>query len=158
MKTLGLTGGVACGKSLVARQLADMGAVVLDADRAGHEALRLPEVEAAARRRWGDGIFSPDGHIVRSQLARIVFAPPPTGPQERKFLESLTHPHISHILAAQIDAKKADAPLAVVDAALLFEAGWDKLCDLTAFVNAAVCGAAGTGRPARMDGTGVCGP
>ena len=81
MKTLGLIGGVACGKSLVARQLADLGAVVLDADRAGHEALRLPEVEAAARRRWGDGIFGRDGHIVRSQLAKIVFAPPPTGPQ-----------------------------------------------------------------------------
>lgn len=42
MKILGLLGGVASGKSLVARQLADMGAVVLDADRAGHEALRLP--------------------------------------------------------------------------------------------------------------------
>ena len=49
MKTLGLLGGVASGKSLVSRQLAEMGALFLDADRAGHEVLRLPETEAAAR-------------------------------------------------------------------------------------------------------------
>ncbi len=70
MKTLGLLGGVASGKSLVSKQLAEMGALLLDADRAGHEALRLPEIEAAARQRWGDAIFGNDGHIDRSRLAR----------------------------------------------------------------------------------------
>jgi len=136
MKTLGLTGGVASGKSLVARQLADLGAAVLNADRAGHEALRLPQIEAAARQRWGDVVFGQDGHIDRSKLAKIVFAPAPDGPRERKYLESLTHPEIGRRLAAQIEAAKAVAPLAVVDAALLFEAGWNKLCDCTAFVDA----------------------
>ena len=84
MKILGLLGGVASGKSLVSRQLAELGAVVLDADRAGHEALRLPSVEEAARRRWGDAVFGPDGHIDRSRLAKIVFAPPPDGPRRAK--------------------------------------------------------------------------
>ena len=70
MKILGLLGGVASGKSLVARQLAELGAVVLDADRAGHEALRLPCIEAAARERWGDVVFGPDGHVDRSKLAK----------------------------------------------------------------------------------------
>jgi dephospho-CoA kinase len=136
MKTLGISGGVASGKSLVSGQLADLGALILDADRAGHEALRLPEVKAAARRRWGDAIFGNDGHIDRSKLARIVFATSPDSPKERKYLESLTHPEIGRRLAAQVEAGKALSPLAVVDAALLFEAGWDKLCDCTAFVDA----------------------
>ena len=136
MKLLGLLGGVASGKSLVARQLAELGAAVLDADRAGHEALRLPHVEAAARMRWGDAIFAPDGHIDRSRLAKIVFAPPPEGPVERKFLEGLTHPEIGRRLAAQIEALKATAsPLVVLDAAVMFEAGWDKVCDCFAFVD-----------------------
>lgn len=136
MKTLGLLGGVASGKSLVSRQLADLGAVVLDADRAGHEALLLPRIEEAARQHWGDAVFGPDGHIDRSRLARIVFAPPPDGPRERKFLEELTHPEIGRRLAAQVEALKASPPMAVLDAALILEAGWDKLCDCYAFVDA----------------------
>ncbi len=136
MKTLGLLGGVASGKSLVSRQLAAMGALILNADRAGHEALRMPEIEAAARERWDDAIFDGDGHIDRSQLAKIVFAPPPNGPRERKYLETLTHPEIGRRLAAQVEEGKDLAPLIVVDAALLFEAGWDKLCDCTVFVDA----------------------
>ncbi len=54
MRVIGILGGVGSGKSEVARQLARMGAGVLDADRAGHEVLRLPEIEAAVRRRWGE--------------------------------------------------------------------------------------------------------
>ena len=138
MKILGLLGGVASGKSLVARQLAEMGAVVLDADRAGHEALRLPSVEAAARQRWGDAVFGPDGHIDRSRLARIVFAPPPEGPEERKYLEELTHPEIGRRLSAQAEwptKPQIAPPLAVLDAALILEAGWDKLCDYFAFID-----------------------
>jgi dephospho-CoA kinase len=152
MKILGLLGGVASGKSLVARQLADMGAVVLNADRAGHEALRLPRVEEAARQRWGNKIFGPDGHVDRRSLARIVFAPPPDGPPERKFLEDLTHPEIGRRLLAQVEAIKTASsatnavvdgpeggktapPLAILDAALILEAGWDKLCDYLAFID-----------------------
>jgi dephospho-CoA kinase len=134
MKILGLLGGVASGKSLVAQQLADLGAVALDADRAGHEVLRMPQIEDAARGRWGDAVFGQDGHIDRSQLAKIVFAPPPEGPKERRYLEELTHPEIERLLAAQA-AKKTDSPLAVLDAALILEAGWDKLCDYYAFVD-----------------------
>jgi dephospho-CoA kinase len=140
MKILGLLGGVASGKSLVSRQLAELGAVVLDADRTGHEALRLPSVEAAAREHWGDAVFGPDGHIDRGRLAKIVFAPPPDGPKERKFLEELTHPEIGRRLLAQAEAvgpaaKTAAPPLAVLDAALILEAGWDKLCDYFVFID-----------------------
>jgi dephospho-CoA kinase len=127
---------VASGKSLVSELLAARGALILNADRAGHEALRLPEIEAAARERWGNVIFDGNGHIDRLKLAKIVFAPPPDGPRERKHLEALTHPEIGRRLAAQVEANKGLAPLVVVDAALLFEAGWDKICDGTAFVDA----------------------
>ncbi len=135
MIILGLLGGVASGKSLVARQLAELGAVVLDADQAGHEALRLPCTEKAARQRWGDAVFGPDGHIDRSRLAQIVFAPPPKVQENGNSSEELTHPEIGRRLAAQAKAIKADSPLAVLDAALILEAGWDKLCDCYAFID-----------------------
>lgn len=136
MQIVGLVGGVASGKSLVAKQFADRGAVVLDADRAGHQALGLPQVEAAARERWGDKIFGRDGHIDRSALARIVFAPTPEGGRERQYLEQLTHPEIGRILREGIENVAPNVPLVVLDAALLFEAGWDKLCGKLVFVDA----------------------
>ena len=137
MHVVGLLGGVASGKSLVAAQLAQLGAGVLDADRAGHEVLRLPQVEAVVRARWGDQVFGPDGRIDRSRLARIVFAANPEGSRQRKYLEQLTHPEIGRLLARQAaEFQAAGKPVAVLDAPLLMEAGWDKLCDKLIFVEA----------------------
>ncbi len=137
MHLIGILGGVASGKSLVARQLARLGAGVLDADRAGHEVLRLPRIEAAVRRRWGHQVFGPDGRIDRSRLARLVFADPPDGPRERRHLEQLTHPEIGRLLARQAEALAGSgAVAAVLDAPLLLEAGWDKLCEKLVFVDA----------------------
>jgi dephospho-CoA kinase len=137
MQIIGLLGGVASGKSLVARQLAELGAGVLDADGAGHAVLRLPQVEAAARRRWSEAVFGPDGRIDRARLARIVFAGPPEGPPERDYLEQLTHPEIGRLLRQQAEAMAAaGTPAAVLDAPLLLEAGWDNLCGRLVFVDA----------------------
>jgi dephospho-CoA kinase len=137
MRIIGLLGGVASGKSLVAKQLAALGACVLDADRAGHEVLRLPQIETAARQRWGDKVFAPDGHIDRSRLAKIVFAPPPTGPRERQYLEQLTHPDIGRLVAEQAERMAAcGTKVAVLDAPLILEAGWDRLCEKLVFVDA----------------------
>jgi len=66
---IGILGGIASGKSLVARELQNRGAVVLSADQAGHEVLREAAVEQAARERWGPEVFDSEGHIVRSRLA-----------------------------------------------------------------------------------------
>jgi len=108
----------------------------LDADRAGHEALRTPCVEAAARRRWGDDIFGPDGKIDRKRLARIVFEPGEKAEHERKRLEQLTHPILADSLRRQAEAFAAEGRrAAVLDAALLIEAGWNKLCDKIVFVD-----------------------
>jgi dephospho-CoA kinase len=144
MRIIGITGGVASGKSLVACQFAELGAGILDADRAGHEVLLLPHVEAAARERWGDAVFGPDGRIDRQRLARIVFAPGPEGEKERKYLEQLTHPEIASKLREQADAMAAaGTTVAVLDAALLWEAGWNELCEKTVFVE--------TSREARLE-------
>ena len=122
---------------MVAERLAVLGAGVLDADRAGHEALRLPHVEAAARERWGDAIFGPDGRIDRARLARIVFGVEPEAERERKYLEQLTHPEIGGLLGRQAETfEAAGIKVAVLDAALLFEAGWDEMCEKTVFVEA----------------------
>ena len=137
MRIIGITGGVASGKSTVARLLEQLGAGVLDADRAGHEALQLPQVEAAARRRWGETVFGPDGRIDRSSLARIVFAPGPEGRRERLYLEQLTHPEIARSLRRQAESMvAAGTEVAVLDAPLLLEAGWKDLCEKTVFVEA----------------------
>src|SRR5258708_38301202 len=129
MKVVGLLGGVASGKSLVARQLCDLGAGLLDGDRAGHEVLRLPEVERLVRQRWGNEVFAADGRVDRRALARIVFAPPPDGPRELEHLERITHPKITHRLREQAAALAAEGlPAAVLDAPVMLKAGWNEFC------------------------------
>jgi len=137
MLILGLVGGIASGKSVVANVLRDMGAVVLDADKAGHYVLREPEVIAELRKRWGDGILDSAGQVSRRAVAKIVFAQ--GNEAERKFLEQLTHPRIEALLKQELEAVRngpEPPPVLVIDAALLFEAGWDKLCDKILFVDA----------------------
>src|SRR5690242_10742265 len=130
MKVVGLLGGVASGKSLVARQLVDLGAGLLDGDGAGHEVLRLPGVERLVRDRWGDAVFAADGSVDRRALARIVFAPPPDGPRELEHLEQITHPRITQRLREQIAVLAAQRrPAAVLDAPVMFKAGWNEYCD-----------------------------
>lgn len=136
MHIIGIVGGVAGGKSLVARQLRELGAVVLEADTIGHEVLRQEDIEAAARRRWGDGIFGPDGRIDRRQLAKIVFASPPHGPREKEYLEGLTHPEIGRLIQRRIrELAAGGAKLVVLDAPLLMEADLDNFCNTIIFVD-----------------------
>jgi dephospho-CoA kinase len=137
MRIIGILGGVASGKSLVARQFVRLGAALLDADQAGHEVLGLPHIETAVRRRWGAAVFGPDGRIDRARLARIVFAAGPEAQRERESLEQLTHPEIAGRLKRQAEElAAAGTALAVLDAALLLEAGWDKCCEKMVFVAA----------------------
>jgi dephospho-CoA kinase len=137
MRVIGILGGVASGKSLVARALADLGAGVLDADRMGHEVLRTAEVEQAVRQRWGPGVFGPDGHVDRARLGAIVFGHSPAAAEERKHLEQLLHPEIGRRLGRQSERLAADGRrVAVLDAPLLVEAGWNRYCDWLIFVDA----------------------
>lgn len=137
MLIVGLLGGVASGKSLIARQLCELGAGLLDGDRAGHEVLRLPEIERQVRALWGEAVFAPDGRIDRKALGKIVFAPPPDGPRELQRLEELTHPEIGMRLRLQAEElARAGRTVAVLDAPVMLKAGWDKFCDRIVFVDA----------------------
>jgi dephospho-CoA kinase len=133
MITIGLIGGVASGKSAVARCFTDCGAALLDADRVGHEVLREPAVIEQLVTRWGPAILTEAGDINRSAVAKIVFAP--GNEAEREFLNSVSHPRIGARLAAELERLRAEKyPAVVLDAALLLEAGWDHLCDQIVFV------------------------
>lgn len=137
MKIVGLVGGVASGKSTVAQMFERLGAKRLDADRAGHEVLRMPSVRAAVGGRWGSAVIGPDGEVDRPALGRIVFAPPPDGPRELAHLERLTHPEIGKQLLAQIKLlADSGTPVAILDAAVMLKAGWDAICDQIILVDA----------------------
>jgi dephospho-CoA kinase len=134
---LGLIGGICSGKTFVAQELGKLGAAVLDADGAGHQTLREPDVIQAVADRWGANILDHQGQVVRSALADIVFAPPPNGPGELRFLEQLTHPRIGRLLLAEIDRRRCDpnTRLIVLDAPVMFRAGWNSFCNWIAFVD-----------------------
>lgn len=137
MLIVGLLGGVASGKSLIARQLCELGAGLLDGDQAGHEVLRLPEIERQVRERWGESVIDRDGRVDRKALGKIVFAPPPDGPRELRRLEQLTHPEIGVCLRLQAEElAKAGRKVAVLDAPVMLKAGWDAFCDRIVFVEA----------------------
>jgi dephospho-CoA kinase len=140
MKTIGVVGGVASGKSLASQMLVELGAPVLDADRAGHKVLAEdPEVREALRQRWGDAILTASGVVDRAAIAQRVFADNKAGSHERKFLEALLHPRIRDRLNQLRDEFAAAGKVAVVlDAPLLLEAGWAPLCDYILFIEAPV--------------------
>ncbi len=135
---LGIIGGVASGKTFVAEQLEQKGAVVINADRLAHEVLKYDEVKRQARERWGAGIFGPDGEIDRPALGKIVFAPAPDGPRELAYLEQLTHPRVRRLIEQRVGeiARQGEATAIVLDVPLLLEAGWHELCDRVLFVDA----------------------
>lgn len=127
---VGLTGGIGSGKSEAARAFARLGAEIVDADRLGHEALRDPAIVGRLKALFGDWILDASGGIDRGRLAAIVFK----DAEARKALEALSHPFIRQ-RAREITAASS-APLVILDAALLLEAGWDALCDKVVFVDA----------------------
>ncbi len=137
MKLIGLIGGVASGKSTVAQAFQQLGAVVLDADRAGHKVLHLPAVRAAIGGRWGKEVIGEDGEVDRAALGKIVFAPPPDGPRELLELERITHPEIRARLKAQIEElARHGTQVVILDAPVMLKAGWDKFCDSIIFIDA----------------------
>lgn len=129
MQIIGLTGGIACGKSTVAAMLRSLGAPVIDAD-AISRSLTAPGGEAlpAIRKAFGDTVFSPDGTLDRKALAALVFS----DSAQLEQLNAITHPLILSRMRSEIDrCREAGAPLVVLDVPLLLEAGFDRLCTQT---------------------------
>jgi len=127
MKVIGLTGGIGSGKSTVSRLLADLGAVVLDADKVGHQAYQpgtetWKELVAA----FGEEIVSPDGTIDRKKLGAIVFG----DPESLARLNRIVHPRMFDMMKAQIEEhRRQSVSVVVLEAAILLEAGWTPLVD-----------------------------
>ena len=122
---IGLTGGIGTGKSEAARYMTSLGAALIDADLVGHEAYQ-PHAEAWRRvvDAFGPEIVQPNGEIDRRKLGAIVFA----DPEQLARLNAIMHPLMAQMVADQLAALAAGgATVAVVEAALLFEAGWDSL-------------------------------
>ena len=127
MKVVGLTGGIGSGKSTVSKFLADLGAIIIDADRVGHQAFE-PDTEAYREvvAAFGKKTLTPGGEIDRHKLGSIVFA----DPKARDRLNRIMHPRIQRIVKDMIeDLRKRGVKVVVVDAPLLIEAGWSPLVD-----------------------------
>ena len=125
MAYFGLTGGVASGKSTVARMLEALGARIIDADRVGHEFLRSPHpAYQEIVRRFGREILDFTGEIDRKRLAAVVFA----DPAKLRELDATLHPRIiARVEELAEQYRREDAGRVVlVDAALIFEAGIGK--------------------------------
>jgi dephospho-CoA kinase len=116
---VGIVGGLASGKSTVARLLEARGARVVDADRIGHEVLELPEVCEALVGEFGGGILGSDDRVDRGRLAEAVFGKP----DRVRRLNDIVHPAIiarMNETLAQLGGCD-DVPLIVLDVALLME-------------------------------------
>lgn len=121
MLTIGLTGGIACGKSVVRERIEALGVPTLDADRVVHE-LFAPgtSVSRDIAARFGPGVIATDGSVDRKALGALVF----DNDENRNALESIVHPSVFAAIESFLeDARAGDAELAVVDAALMYETG-----------------------------------
>lgn len=121
---IGVTGKIACGKSLVLQMLRDLGAETIDADRLYHELISPgTPLWTALRSRFGDGIIGPDGEIDRRALGGIVF----NDPVALADLDRITHPTV--IAAAAERIRNSKATVIAIDAVKLVQSGMSELCD-----------------------------
>jgi dephospho-CoA kinase len=128
---IGVTGNIACGKSLVSSILGEAGAEVIDADRVAHEIMAPGGVVIdEIAERFGDHVINDDGSINRAALGGIVFS----DPEALQALEAITHPPTVREILKR--AHESNAEIVVIDAIKLFEAG---LADHCAQTWAVVC-------------------
>lgn len=128
MLVVGLTGGIASGKSTVSQYLRELGAEIIDADVIARE-LVYPRSSAWQEivNHFGREIIDEKGFLQRKKLGQIIFQ----SPAEREVLNKILHPKIKQRIAGLIEAcrHKKDVPLIVVDAPLLIEAGMIGMVD-----------------------------
>lgn len=119
MLLVGLTGNIASGKSTVAQLLSERGATIIDADVLARRAVeRGTSAFDAIVKRWGTSILSPDGHLDRAALRRVVFG----DAKELESLNQIVHPEVERLRTERIAEARARGDRVVVcDIPLLFE-------------------------------------
>ena len=123
---IGLTGGIAAGKSEALKAFGRLGAATLSSDAVVHELLESDELRERLVARWGPKV-APEGKIERARIGGIVFA----DPEQLTWLESQIHPLVQQRTGAWLLSLPDDTEVAVVEVPLLFEAGSDKAFDTT---------------------------
>ena len=127
MKVIGLTGGIGSGKSTVSQFLAELGAVILNADAVGHEAFK-PDTEIWHKvvAAFGRQVLTPTGNIDRKKLGEIVFG----NPESLSRLNQVMHPWMYDRVKAKLEEyRRQGTRVVVLEAPLLLEAGWTPLVD-----------------------------
>ncbi len=128
MPAIGITGGIATGKSAFVRALRELlpGATFFDADTAAHElTAHDPEARALIAEAFGSDIYSPAGDLKRAELRAIVFA----DAEKKRALEQILHPRIRRQWAAEAELRRRSTELFLADIPLLYETGGEALCD-----------------------------
>ncbi|MFN0096564.1 MAG: dephospho-CoA kinase [Dehalococcoidia bacterium] len=127
MRVIGLTGGIASGKTTVTKFFRDQGVPVIDADILGHRTYEPgTDTFRAVVRTFGDDLVAADGTIDRRVLGGKVFGKP----EELKRLTDIVWPGIRKLASAELaELETAGNSVAVLEAAVLLEAGWQDMCD-----------------------------
>jgi len=123
---IGLTGGIAAGKSEALAAFGRLGAATLSSDAVVHELLESEPLQGSLVERWGPEV-APGGAVDRAKIGEIVFA----DPGQLTWLESRIHPLVAERTAAWFAALPADTEVAVVEVPLLFEVGRNEVFDTT---------------------------
>ncbi|MBC8105675.1 MAG: dephospho-CoA kinase [Anaerolineae bacterium] len=133
---IGLTGGIGAGKTFIAQMFADAGCMVISSDEIIRQAYKDSIIKQTLKKWWGAMVFSPDGEIDRSAVARKVFS----RPEDRKKLEQLLHPYANTVRERMMQQAGEDAKIKafVWDTPLLMETGLNRLCDKVVFVDAPI--------------------
>lgn len=127
-KIIGLTGSIASGKTTVTKYLRKRGYPVICADEIAHAVTNLKSVLKKITLAFGKEVLFKDGSLNRKKMALIVFS----DEKKRKELENIIHPAIRQEIFAQIkNLEQKKCPLIFLDIPLLFENGWEKICDKT---------------------------
>lgn len=124
--TIGLTGGIAAGKSEALAAFGRLGAVTISSDAVVHELLETEPLLGRLVERWGESV-APEGRVDRNLIGSIVFA----DPAELKWLEAQIHPLVGERIGAWLTSLPSDAAVAVVEVPLLFESGMEDVFDTT---------------------------
>jgi len=126
MKVIGLTGGIGSGKSTVSQFLSELGVVILDTDKVGHDALKDTEIRQEIVSAFGKQVLTPDRNIDRKKLSEIVFG----NPEYLVKLNQIMHPRMYETVKAQLkEYRQQGVDVVVLEAPLLIEARWTSLVD-----------------------------